>query len=50
MQKDETFCTIMLKLIDEKKVSPERYFINDEQFLHRIVKENDKISHALVVP
>ena len=48
-QNYDTFSATILKLLD-KKVSLDRYFINDEKLLHKVVREDDKIFYILVVP
>ena len=41
---------MILKLIEDKKMFPDRYFINDKGLLHKAVKEDYKLLYALVVP
>ena len=40
----------MLKLINNKTVPLDKYFISDNGLLHKVVREADKLFHALVVP
>ena len=47
-QNNDTICVIIQKLNSEKKVSLERYFM-DDGLLHKIVREDDKIFHMLAV-
>ena len=49
MKNDDIFCTTKKKLINEKKVSSERYSVNNEKLLQKDVRDNDKIFYALVV-
>ena len=49
-QNNNTFCTTILKLINEKKMSPERYFVYDEKALHKILREHNKVFHTPGVP
>ena len=48
-QSSDTFCSSILKLIDDKKVSSGKYFISDSGLLPKVVREDDKLFHALVV-
>ena len=47
---NDTFCTTMLKLINGKEVSSEKYFISNNGLWHKVVREDDKLFHALIVP
>ena len=47
-QNNDTFFSTML--INDKKVSSDEHFICDNSLLHKVVREDDKIFHALVVP
>ena len=49
-QCNDIFCTTILKLINEKKASQVRYFINDEWILKKFVREDVKIFYTLVIP
>ena len=49
-QSNDTFCSTISRLISDMTVPPDRYFIKDDGFLHNIVREDDKLFHALVVP
>ena len=44
MQNDGTFHVTTLKLISQKKMSHERYFMSDEKHLHKTVHKDDKYS------
>ena len=51
MQNDDSFCNTITRLINEKKLSSsERYCVNDGKLLDKVVREDDKSFHALVVP
>ena len=40
----------MILLINDKKVPLHKYFISDNGLLHKVVREDDKLFYALVVP
>ena len=40
----------MLKLINDTKVSLDKYSISDNGLLHKVVREDDQFFHTLVVP
>ena len=40
----------MVKLIPDKKVSSDKYLISINWILHKVVREDDTLSHALVLP
>ena len=40
----------MLKLVGDKKVPSDKDFIGDNGLLHKVVREDDKLFHVLVVP
>ena len=40
----------MFQFLDDTKVPPDKYFISDNDFLHKIVRKDDALFHALVVP
>ena len=48
--KNDTFSSTILKLINDKKISSGKHFISDNVLLHKVVKEDDKLLHALVGP
>ena len=49
-QKYEPFSTAVLKMINEKKLSsPSRYFVDDQKVTHKVVREDEKSFHALIV-
>ena len=48
-QINDTFCSIMLKLINDKSVPSDKYCISDNILLHKVVRGDDKLFHALVV-
>ena len=48
-QSNNTFWSNMLKLINDKKVASDKYFIGDNGPLQKVVREDDKPFHALVV-
>ena len=51
IQNDNTFCKSIINLMSDKKLSSsERYFINDDELLHKVVEADDKIFHVLLVP
>ena len=50
VQNNDTLCSTKLKLINDKKVPSDKYFIVDNGLLHKVVREDDKLFHALVVP
>ena len=40
---DDSICRDIVKLTNEKKLSsPQGYFVNNENILHRVVREDDK--------
>ena len=42
IQRDDIFCSTVVKLINEWKMSSaEQYFINNDKLLHKFVKEGD---------
>ena len=49
-QNDDTFCSTMLKLICDKKVPSDKYFTSDNGLLPKVVREDNKIYHALRAP
>ena len=50
MQNDDTLCKSLIKLRNERKLSSiGRYVINDDKLLHKVVKEDNKSFHLLVV-
>ena len=49
-QNNDTFSNSMLKIINDKKKPSDKYFIKDNRLLNKVVKEDDKLFHALVVP
>ena len=49
-QSNDTFCSTMFKLINDRKVPSDKYLISDNGLLPKFVRENDKLFHALVVP
>ena len=40
----------MFNLINDKKVSSEKYFIRDNRLLHKVVRESDKLFPVILVP
>ena len=40
----------MLMIVFDKKVPTEKYFIRDNRILHKVVRDDDKLFPALVVP
>ena len=51
MQNDDTFFKILVKLMNEKNLSqPQRYFVSNKELLHKVMKEDNKSFHALLVP
>ena len=43
-QKDNTFCTSIFKVLNEKEPSsPQTYFVNYDELLHKAVREDAKI-------
>ena len=50
MNKIMTLCSTMLKLINDKKVPSDKYFISDNGLLHNVVGEDGKLFHVLMVP
>ena len=48
-QSRDTFCSTILKLINDKEVFSDKYFVSDNGLLHKVLRENDKLFHALVV-
>ena len=49
-QNNETFCSDMLKLINDNRVPLDNYFVSDKRLLHKGVREDDKLFHVLVLP
>ena len=47
-QNSDTFCSTTLQLVNYKV--PLDYFISDKRLLHKVLSEDDKVFHALVVP
>ena len=45
-QNNDTFCTIL----NIMKMSPDKYFMSNNKLFHKVVREDDKLFHALVVP
>ena len=50
VQKNDTFCSTMLMLINDYKVSLDKYFISDDGLLHKVIREDNKLFHVLMVP
>ena len=48
-QSNDTFCSTILKLINDKKMSSDKNFIQESALLHKDVREDEKLFHALVV-
>ena len=46
----ETFCSTMLKLINDREVLSDKYFISNNGPLHKIVRGDDILFQALLVP
>ena len=49
-QSDDTFCSTILKLINETMVSSDKYFISESRLLYKVMREDEKWFHALVIP
>ena len=50
VQSNVILCSTILRLINDKKVSSDKCFLSDNGLLHKAVKEDNKLFHALVVP
>ena len=46
---NDTFCSTMLRLINDMKVPSDKYFISNNWLLHKVVREDNKLFHTLVV-
>ena len=49
-QSNDTFYSTMVKLIKDKKVSSDKYFMSKHGFKHKVVREDDNLFHALAAP
>ena len=46
-QGNDTFYIPILKLVNDKRIPPsDKYFISEKGFLHKVVREDDKLFHA----
>ena len=42
-ENNDTFCKVIMKLVDGKKLSSsEKYFVNEKKLLHKVVRKDDK--------
>ena len=49
-QSSDTFCTTIMKLSDDKKMTIDGYFVNDKDLLHYVVRDEYELFCGLVVP
>ena len=48
-QKNDTFCSTMLKFINDKKLPSDKYFKSGNGLLHKVMREDNKVFQSLVV-
>ena len=48
-QNNDTFCTAIVQVINDRKMPHDKYFISDNGLLYEVVTEDDKLFYALVV-
>ena len=49
-QYNDTFCSTMLKLMNNKRVPSDKYLIKYNGLMQNVVREDDNLFHAVVIP